>query len=225
MAHNLLPQFRIQSHNPYQSRYPARRVISRDALHWVKLLREQGYSVVIEPDDGSQLQYSTEKGLREFLADPIHMLIVGIPIATVVNILSSWLYERFMKVPSPEEVTIVLEVDEKGSRTRFDHKEKPMSEKRFQSILRVLERRTERYEGSQAIKPPDATRPVPIFLEHTDKLVAWGRASLDEKGLRLCDVEVIHKRTLKKLNKGTLEGLSVAALVHDSICSILFYLQ
>src|SRR5260370_25885951 len=82
------PQIRIQSHNPYEARYPARRVISREALHLAKLLRENGHSVVVEPDDGGKLNYSTEKGLKEFFADPIHLVIVGIPISVVVNIVS-----------------------------------------------------------------------------------------------------------------------------------------
>jgi hypothetical protein len=146
-----IPQIRIESRNPYQSRYPARRVISREALDLTKLLRTKGYSVVVEPDDGSKLNYSTEKGLREFLTDPIHMVIVGIPIAVIVNIISSWLYQRFKRVPNSEEVSIVLELDQQGSRIRYDHKGQPMSEKKFQAILRLMERKAKRYEEAQKI--------------------------------------------------------------------------
>src|SRR5205807_7415187 len=129
----------IYSYNPYESRYPERRVISREALHIAKLLRESGCSVAVEPDDGSKLNYTTEKGLKEYLADPVHMLIVGMPISVVVNILSTWLYQRFRRIPTTEEVSIVLEVDEHGSRVRYDHKGEPISDKRFQSILRLFD--------------------------------------------------------------------------------------
>jgi len=214
------PQIRIQSSNPYEARYPASRVISREALHIAKLLREGGYSVLIEPDDGTKVTYTTEKGLKEFLAEPVHMLIVGIPISVVVNILSSWLYQRFQRIPTTEEVNIVLEVDEQGSRIHYNHKGEPISEKKFQAILRVFERKAQRYERSQAIAAPDPTRPVPIFLEHTDKLVGWGRVAKDEKGLRLNDVQITHKRTLKLMEEGELGGLSVGVLIHDSTCLI-----
>lgn len=195
-------------------------MISREALDLMKALRESGYAVCVDPDDGTALNYSTEKGLRDFLSDPLYIILVGIPISVVANIISSWLYDRFKRVPSAEQASIVLETDEHGSRIRYDHTGRPISEKRFQSILKVFERRAQRYEQSQTIAPPDPTRPVPLFLEHTTKLVGWGRASQDEKGLRLDDVQIIHKKTLKAMNKGDLQGLSIAGLIYDSVCSI-----
>jgi len=159
---------------------------------------------VIEPDDGSKLNYTTEKGVKEFLADPIHMLIVEMPIGVVVHILSTWLYQRFKRIPNTEEVSILLEVDQQGTRIRYDHTGKPLSEKKFQAILRLFETKARRYEESQRITPPDPLRPVPIFLEHTDKLVGWGRMAKDEKGLRLNDVEITHKNTLRRRAEGTL---------------------
>lgn len=205
---------------------PTGHVIQRGELFLAMRLTLQNCSeqrdtpLVVEPDDGSKLNYSTEKGLREFLTDPIHLVIVGIPISIIVNIVSSWLYQRFKRVPNSEEVGIVIELDEQGSRIRYDHKGQPMSEKKFQAILRLMERKAERYEESQKIPAPDLTRPVPIFLEHTHQLVGWGRSSVDEKGFKLNDIQITHKKTLKRMNDGTLEGLSIAGLIHDSICSI-----
>jgi len=210
----------IRSYNPYEARLPRRRVISREALDLMKVLRESGYAVSVDPDDGTALNYSTEKGLRAFLSDPLYIVLVGIPISVVVNIISNWLYDRFKKVPSPKQASIIFEIDEHGVRSRYDHTGKPMSEKRFQSILKVFERRAKRYAESQAIEPPDPTRPVPLFLEHTTKLIGWGRAGLDEKGLRLDDIGIIHKQTLKAMKRGDFEGLSIAGLVYDSVCSI-----
>ena len=219
-AMEVSPQVCIQSYNPYEARFPARRVISREALHIAKLLRENGYSVIVEPDDDSRLNYITRKGLKEFLVDPIHLIIVGIPITVVVNILSTWLYQTFKKTPRTEELNIVLEVDDHGRRLRYNHQGEPLSENRFRSILRLIERQAQRFKDLQTIDPPDPTKPLPIFLEHTDKLVGWGRASLDEKGLRVDDVQIIHKKTLKRMKEGELKGLSIAGLIHDSRCSI-----
>jgi hypothetical protein len=142
------PVIYIRSYNPYEARYPGRRVVSRETLHLIKLLREQGITVVVEPDDGTKLNYSTEKGLTEFLADPVHALAVGIPVGIVVNMISSWLYDRVKRKPVDDEVNVVIEVEDKGKRIRYSHSGKPISEKRFQSMLRVLERRAERYGGT-----------------------------------------------------------------------------
>lgn len=220
MIENPSPQIRIKSYNPYESRYPGRRVISREALDLIKMFRESGYSVVVDPEDGSGLNYTTEKGLREFLADPINMLVVGIPIGVMVNLLSTWLYERFKRIPSDEEINIILEVDEKGERIRYNHKGKQISGKKFQSVMKLMERRMQRYEKSQALVRPDPTRPDPVFLEHTDKLIGWGKVLIDKEGLRLRDVEIIDKRTSKRVEEGTLEGLSIAGLIYDSTCTI-----
>ncbi|HET9711894.1 MAG TPA: hypothetical protein VFP64_08430, partial [Pyrinomonadaceae bacterium] len=163
----------------------------------MKVLREGGYAVSVDPDDGTTLNYSTEKGLRAFLSDPLYIVLVGIPISVVVNIVSNWLYDRFKRVPSAEQASIIFEIDDHGMRVRYDHAGRPMTDKRFESILKVFERRAKRYAESQAMVPPDPTRPVPLFLEHTTKLVGWGRAGLDENGLRLDDIQITHKKTLK----------------------------
>lgn len=220
MTEDLAPQIYIKSYNPYESRYPERRVISRETLGLIKILRESGYSVVVDPEEETQLNYTTEKGLREFLSDPINMLVVGIPISVIVNLLSNWLYDKFKRIPSDEEVSIILEVDENGERIRYNHRGKQISEKRFQSIRRLMERRKQKYAESQSLVPPDPTRPVPIFLEHTDKLIGWGQVEVDKEGLKLKDARIIDKRALKRIEKGTLEGISIAGLIYDSTCTI-----
>lgn len=194
--------------------------MSRDTLHLIKLLRENGFSVVVEPDNGTKLNYSTEKGFGEFLADPVHALLVEIPVAVVVNMISSWLYDRIKRRPSDEEVNIILDVDERGNRIHYSHSGKPITEKRFQSMLRVLERRAEKYKEATAIASPDPFRPVPIYLEHTHKLIGWGRVIRDKKGLKIDDAVILSKKTLKRIEKGELQGASVAGLIYKAICSV-----
>ena len=214
------PIIYIRSYNPYEARYPGRRVVSRETLHLIKLLRAHGVSVLIEPDDGTKLNYSTEKGLTEFLADPVHALIVGIPVGIVVNMISSWLYDRVKRQPADEEVNIILEVDEEGKRLHYSHRGKPISEKRFQALLRVLERRAEQYREATSITPPDPLRPTPIYLEHTHKLIGWGRVSIDKKGLKIDDAVIINKKVFRRIKKGELEGASIAGLIYKATCMI-----
>lgn len=214
------PIIYIQSYNPYEARYPGRRVVSRETLHLIKTLREQEIAVIVEPDDGTKLNYTTEKGLTEFLADPVHALVVGIPVGIVVNMISSWLYDRIKRKPADEEVNIIIDVDEEGKRIHYGHSGKPIAEKRFQALLRVLERRAERYGETTFISPPDPYRPTPIYLEHTHKLIGWGRVSRDDKGLKIDDAVIINKRVLKRIKKGELEGASVSGLIYKATCMI-----
>src|SRR5262245_61214222 len=82
---------RIQSHNPYEARLPGRRVVSRTTLHLIKLLRTAGLTVVVEPDDGRKLQWITRKGIHDLLADPVILLIAGIPLSLVTSIVANYI--------------------------------------------------------------------------------------------------------------------------------------
>lgn len=213
-------QIRFQSFNPYESLCLGHRVVSRETLHLIKRLRDEGYSVVVEPDDGTKLNYLAEKGLREFLSDPIYAVIVGIPLSVLVNIISSWLYDRFKRQPKATEVSLVLEFDEKGNRAFYNHKGEPITETRFQSILESLNSRAQQYEESRKVVPPDHTRPTPIHLEHTGKIIGWGRVLSDDKGLKVESAKITDDETAHRVESGELSGFSISGLIYDSTCSI-----
>lgn len=150
------PHVTFQSYNPYEARYPGLRVVSRQTLHLIKMLRSAGYKVSVEPENGTKLFYSAEKGLREFLSDPITALVVNMSLSFLVNLLSSWVYENLKRKPEDnDEVNMVLEFDENGQKARYNYKGEPMSDERFQSILSSVNNRAQQYGDSLKLQPPD----------------------------------------------------------------------
>jgi hypothetical protein len=87
-------------------------------------------------------------------------------------------------------------------------------------MLRVLERRAEKYREATAVLSPDPFRPIPIYLEHTTKLIGWGRVLIDDKGLKIDDAVIFDRKVLKRIEKGDLQGTSIAGLIYDATCSI-----
>lgn len=178
------PEVHFQTFNPYASRFPGLRVVSRETLNLIKYLREEGYRVIVEPDDGTKLNYFVEKGLREILADPVVALIIAIPLDFMINLLSNWVYDVWRRPPQDDEVILVLEYEESGNKLRYSQSGKPISEDRFQRIIKSLDRRFEMYQETQNSVSPDSTRPYPIYYQHTSKLVGWAeRFVRDEHGI------------------------------------------
>jgi hypothetical protein len=56
----------IDSFNPYENRFPNRKLVDNDTLKLIKILRQQGITVTVRPDNGQPLQYLFRKGVSEF---------------------------------------------------------------------------------------------------------------------------------------------------------------
>ncbi len=217
------PEVRFRSYNPYEARYPGRRVVSRDTLHLIKQLRGQGYRVIVEPNDGTPLNYIAEKGFHELLSDPVIAMLVGIPINIATNLFSNWAYDRLNKKKArlgDGDTHAVLEFDEQGRRARYDQSGAAISDERFGLLLASLDERARRYHEVMDTRPPDPARPIPLQLEHTDKIVGWAQISVDEAGLKVDGGHVFDDDTRARIESGELKGFSIAALVKSAECSI-----
>ncbi len=215
-------EIHFQSYNPYEARYPGLRVVSRETLHLIKLMREAGYHVIIEPEDGTDLHYLAEKGLREILADPIVAMIIWIPLTIILNLLSNWLSDVWRRPPLKDEVQLVLvELDEFGNKLRYSQSGQPISEERFQAILKSLDDRANRYKESQQVATPISECPYPIYLEHTSKIVGWAeRFVRDEKGLGVDGVRIVDPEIESLIEDGYITGFSYGGIIKGSTCSI-----
>lgn len=89
----------FQSYNPYEIKFPNRKIISRETLLFIKLLRSRGIVVDIEPDDNRKLEYLTQKGFRQFLSDPVVIFLLGIPMGVFTNYVYDWIKETFNNKP------------------------------------------------------------------------------------------------------------------------------
>lgn len=210
---------KFQSFNPLPSRFPNRRVISRETLHIIKELREMGIGVTVLPEDGGELNFVTEKGIKEFLSDPVFATLVNVPISVVCGVIGNFLYGYLSKSSLPQEEShVVLELE--NNRLKYDHVGKLISDERFHEILRTLEKRTAANEIARLIPSPYPERPLPIYLEHTPQIIGWGNVSVREEGLLVEDAIISDDRTYKRLQSGDLKGFSISGLVRKPVCQI-----
>jgi uncharacterized protein (DUF4415 family) len=215
-------QIRFQSYNPYESVYPGLRVVSRETLHLIKTLRAQGYSVVVEPDDGTKLSYFVEKGFRELLGDPVYAFVIGIPMSLLLNLVANWVCQ-LKRSPKPDQVNLILEFDEDGNKARYSESGRPISDERFQSILSALEAGKRRFEDSRKLVPPDPGYFIPVHLEHTGKVVGWSKGFIFNDQKRSIEVDttnICDDETWERIQRGELTGFSIAGIISDATCLI-----
>jgi hypothetical protein len=168
-------------------------------LHLIKILRQKGYSVAVTPDNGTKLNYITEKGFREFLADPVIALVMGIPIGVLANLLSSWIYDKLKHRPDGNDVNLVLQQIETGKLSYYNYGGAIVKAQRVKDLLQLQKQRVEIYTQSEKQLPPHPNLTIPIHLEHTGKIVGWAEGlKEDEKGLaieggHITDPETLHR--------------------------------
>jgi hypothetical protein len=214
-------EIRIKQYNPYISLYPNLKVVSRETLHLIKLLREAGYRVIVEPETTTELNYYVEKGIKEILSDPILAFIIGLPVSFLMDLVSSFIYDIWRKPPKRDEAQLVLEFDERGNKVRYNQHGENVSDERFKAILESLEKRQKAFRQSKEIETPILEKRIPLFLEHTERIIGWAKElRRDDIGLGLHDLEIVDPEIKKLVSDGYLTGLSVGGIVTKSTCSI-----
>jgi hypothetical protein len=217
---------KIRSYNPHSARFPNYKVITRENLHLIKYLRERGYVIIVDADDGRKLNYLAEKGIREFLSDPIIALVVSIPLSIITNLISNWLQEeakrRFgNKQLNEEEINIVLEYNRGGKIVRYNHRGMRIDERQFIQIVNTLVTRMQGYEEVHLLNPLQPGYRYPVTLEHTPHVIGWaGQLRIDNEGLRVDDLKITDENTFERVKKGELRGMSIGGIVTNSICSV-----
>ena len=221
-----LGRVRVSSFNPYEARFPGRRVVSRDALHLIKDLRARGVSVVVEPENGTKLNWSTQKGFEEILC-PMVVQAVDVTKDVLVGVLAAWLYDRLFRrgcaadVKDAADRPPVFIQEQRGAEVSFyDLDGSRVEEGEVRAQLDAARARATEWGRSLSLKSPDLEEcPAPIFLEHTSRVVGWAAPSVDDRGLRV-KTRIHDDETWDRVQKGELRGFSVGLLVHGSVCSI-----
>jgi len=152
------------------------------------------------------------------LQDPIILLCVGLSLNFVTSLLASIAWEGIGRWRTRRSAPIVIDIPsgkEKGLyRTNgepIEHDLRTQTDERREWVLS--------YAKTRAFPPPQKEFPEPILYEHTDRIVGWGRLSLDEVGLNV-DARISDPGIRMKLDSGELQGFSFGALIYDSECSV-----
>jgi hypothetical protein len=221
MTHRSPKHVVFQSYNPYERRCSGFKAVSRETLHLIKMLRSQGYTVTVEPNDGTKLNYIAQKGLREILSDPIILFAVGIPMQVLLGVVAAWLYDHLKRPPTQNDANLVMSFDEAGNVVRYNHSGQQISDQRFREILSSLDQRKREYLASLNEVSPDPNCPYPIHLEHTPKIVGWAEDThFDDMGWVVDHIKIVDNETWQRIQSGELQGLSVGGIITSSICQV-----
>lgn len=212
------PTIAFKSFNPYECRFPDRRVILFELLQLIKTLRAAGHGVRVLPEDGTQLNWRQENGLRQFLQDPVILLCIGLPLNVLTSLLANMAWERIGRWKTRESAPIFIEIPSGKEKGLY----RPNGDPIERSLFTQTDERREwalSYAKARSFHPPQKEFPEPILYEHTDRIVGWGKLSLDDVGLNV-DARISDPEVRRQLDTGELGGFSFGALIYDSECSV-----
>lgn len=213
-------QIIIKSNNQYADAFPNRKIISRNTLHLIKILRSNGIEVIIEGPENTELEYFIEKGFKMFISNPIHLFLVNIPITVFLGIISSGIYDNIKGQMSNGigEEQLIIQENNNGTTYTYSEKGLPLSAEKIKELFDEAQK-NRTINIPTPISPDPSNYPCPIYLEHTSKIVGWCLPYKENDKLHVKS-RITDDNTWKKIKNGTLKGFSIGAIVNDSKCSI-----
>lgn len=207
----------IETFNPYESRFPNRKLVTRDMLLLIKHLRSDGYEIVIEPENDQPVEYLYKKGVAEFFADPVNITLIGIPIAILTNIISNQIQKLLDKKEPINKTNINIQID--NSTHIYNYLGEPQDKNNKKLVAKKRMELKDGFERCFEIKSPRLDYPTPIFLEHKPKIVGWCSLWADDKGLKSEGI-IIDKIVKRRISQNRLNGASVTGIATKTECSI-----
>jgi len=206
------------------------RLVSQPALELIKALRSKGYSVIVEPNDGSKIEYYIRKGEIDLLQDPLLLKLIEIPIAIFTSVVSAWLYDRWRRregknstahePKANEESKLVVVVQKEREVFYYNHSGLRIDKARAEAIFDLQGQQAKTLSAMRIAESPYPDMPFPICLEHTNRVVGWANLREEPRGLLASPAIITDSETWERVERGELRGFSIAGAVRDSQCSI-----
>jgi hypothetical protein len=207
----------IDSFNPYECRFPNRKLITRDTLILIKHLRIEGYEIIVQPENDRPIELLYKKGVIEFFADPVNIILIGIPISIVTNIISNYFQKLLDKKRTFNKSNINISID--NSTNFYNYLGEPQDKNNNKLVTKKRKELKEGYERCFEIKSPYDDYTIPIFLEHKPKIVGWCSLRVDDKGLK-SDGIITDKTVKRRISQNRLNGASITGIASKTECSI-----
>ena len=210
-------EVRFETFNPYETRFPNRKVITRDALILAKTLRAEGYKVVVEPDNGTPVHYLYSKGLKEWFTDPVNLILFNVPITILTTLIANQIQKLLDW--NGKQYTPNLNIEVSGSSKSYNYRGSEQTKENKARITTIRKELKDGFERCFSITSPNIKYPTPIFLEHKPKIVGWCRIWEDERGLATEGL-IIDKVVKRRINQKRLNGASITGIASVTLCSI-----
>jgi len=203
----------IECYNPYESRFPDRKVISRGQLHIIKVLRMNGIDYELLPNDSRKINFLAQKEWASLLTDPIFLTLYNISLGIISGLITNMILKTFQ-----EDKDKIIFKDADGSYLNYEGKNIRSSD--VVKIIEKLKNNKDDFGKSFSTPSPFPDLPHPVNLEHTPKIVGWGLVGHDEKGMIMKELRITCKQTWERIQNGEIKGFSIGGLVSESKCRI-----
>ncbi|PSL42396.1 hypothetical protein CLV51_11334 [Chitinophaga niastensis] len=212
----------IDSFNPYEKYFPNRKLVDKDTLTLIKLLREDGHDVIIKPRNDIPVQYLFKKGILEFFTNPFYAYLSSIPTGIVLNLISDYLKKKLERKPEVTKKEIynnIIIID--NSKNIFSNLDGKNFTKGEQIDLKKKKEKIQANFGQCLdLRSPYPNLPTPIFYEHKPRIVGWSSIIVDDMGIKIKDSQIIDKNIFRKIETGKIKGGSMTGIAEKSVCSI-----
>jgi len=213
----------IESFNPYENLFPGRKLVDKETLKLIKVLRQEGHEVLVRPDNETPVEYLFKKGVIEFLTNPLNMLLVNIPVTFVVNLLTNYFQKRIDRGEDKRKIeegkkNIIL-IDHSNNIT-INLEGKGLSRGEIADIEHQRIALKAEFSKAMSLESPYNDLPTPLFIQHEPIIVGWCRPLLTEKGLLLDGARIEDKNVYRKIEQGKIRGASVTGIAEKAVCSI-----
>lgn len=218
--------YTIQAFNPHEATHPGHKAVCEETLTLIKLLRDQGHRVVVEPDDGRPLEYLFRKGFSQFFSDPLVIGFgLGVASSVVATLITSgvnWIWQHRRRehivMSAPKFTNIVLK--NTADESLFSYTGEPLDPTEMKRLLSSAWQSREAFHRAAHYRSPYPQLKVPIFLEHTAQLVGWCDLAYDEGRLHSEHVYISDRIARNKVERGELRGMSLTGFAQESLCSV-----
>jgi hypothetical protein len=206
----------IDSFNPYDSIFPNRKLVTKEILILIKTLRQEGYNVIVSPDDDKPIEYLFKKDETSFLSDPSNQLLISIPISIITGLLTNWIQKLLDKKGEPNNIIIINHETNIicNSFNKIITKNQIDENKKKRKVIK------QDFEKCLKTKSPIPGLPFPILLEHKPIIIGWCRLHETDIGIEIEKGIITDKKIYKKLKQGKFNGASVTGIAKKSICNI-----
>lgn len=202
----------IDAFNPYEAKFPNRTVISREELHLIKTLRQQGIDYKIRSKYSGELYVLSQKNFETLLTDPIFLTLFNVG----VGLITAYLYD-LMK--GSKELNEKLYIKNKDGEV-FDYEGNKLDASAIEKITNRMITSQKQFKETLFARSPYKNLPHPVHLEHTPNIIGWCDLVIDENGLRVDPCKIVCDQTWSRIKSNELKGMSIGGLVSNSICSV-----
>lgn len=213
----------IEAFNPYENRFPNRKLITLESLILIKYLRSEGYEICVLPNNKVSIEYLFKKGVRDFLSDPLNIVLIQIPIGIATSLMANYIQELIAKKLNykagsrikinSENITLI------HSNHFFDIHGIKITKNIYNSKINNHKKKAEKFNKFISLNSPFFEYPAPIFLEHEPVIVGWCTLYVDETGLRTEGV-ITNEIIKRRVSQGRYKGASVTGIAKVTECSI-----